>query len=74
MNVAKIDEVPFNESEWTTWRGSSPAQHGGSDCGLFVAMVADFLTDDLPFAFGQFDMDFFRKKIAADLLRQRLHY
>jgi Ulp1 family protease len=51
-----------------------PQQDNGSDCGMYVIMFADFLSDDLPLSFGPSDMLAFRTKVGCDLMRKRFLY
>jgi sentrin-specific protease 1 len=46
----------------------------GNECGVFTMMCADFLSDNLPMTYCLDEMDFFRRKIAADILRGKLYY
>jgi sentrin-specific protease 1 len=51
-----------------------PQQNNGVDCGVFALMCADFLSDNLPLTYTQDNMAFFRRKIAADIIRGSLQY
>lgn len=54
-----------------------PQQNNGIDCGLYVIMNADFLSDDVPITRDTYnfsDMLYFRNKIAVDILRKSLKY
>jgi Ulp1 family protease len=53
---------------------SIPQQDNGTDCGMFVIMYADFLSDDLPLSFEPIDMLAFRTKVGCDLMRKRFLY
>ena len=68
--------MTVDRSEWSFISGdsSSPRQTNGCDCGVFSIMCADFLTDDLPLSYHQSDMNAFRNKICADILRGSLAY
>jgi Ulp1 family protease len=68
--------MTINESEWSFISGDSttPLQTNGYDCGVFSVMCADFLSDDLPLSYNQSEMNFFREKICADILRGELTY
>jgi len=58
------------DSEWTVQTPSAnPRQKNGDDCGVFMCMCADFLSEHLPLVYSQKDMNYFRMKIATDLLR-----
>jgi Ulp1 family protease len=66
----------FNEAEWNLIQGSilDPQQNNGFDCGVFAAMNADFISDNLPLLFSQDDMSNFRIKIGSAILRGSLGY
>jgi len=53
-----------------------PQQNNGYDCGMFLCMNSDFITDDVPLldAFSQQDMEHFRLKIGTDIIRGTLNY
>lgn len=54
-----------------------PQQNNGIDCGLYVIMNADFLSDGVPVTpktYSSDHMQNFREKIAADILRCSLSY
>jgi len=51
-----------------------PQQNNGLDCGVFAMMCADFISDDLPLDYTQENIPFFRRKIAADIIRGSLLY
>ena len=58
------------DSEWMVQTPfANPRQDNGDDCGVFVCMCADFLSEHLPLVYTQKDMKHFRMKIATDLLR-----
>ena len=64
----------LDESSWTLVDSRKhhvpvPQQYNCVDCGVFVCVAADFIQDDLPLTYSQEDMPFFRKKIAADIIR-----
>jgi len=71
----KYDMI-VDRSEWTLKSGDSdgPCQTNGCDCGVFSIMCADFLSDDLPLSYHQSEMNTFRRKICADILRGQLNY
>lgn len=50
-----------------------PQQHNGVDCGVFSIMFADFISDNLPLVFTQNEMDEYRRKICASILRGSLN-
>jgi hypothetical protein len=53
---------------------SMPEQANGKDCGMFVLMGIDFMSDSLELSFSTPDMLYFRKKIVCDIKRGRLDY
>jgi Ulp1 family protease len=55
-------------------RSDNPKQDNSFDCGVFTIVCADFLLDNLPLNYSQENMEFWRQKIAIDILRGRLRY
>lgn len=53
-----------------------PQQKNGFDCGLFVIVCSDHLSDDLPLldAYSQDDMLDYRVKVGAAILRGEINY
>lgn len=73
----KLDKKDFNVDEWivNTNEGHVPQQgKNNTECGVFTIMCADFLSDNLPLTYTLQQMPFFRKKIAADIIRGSLTY
>lgn len=73
MMLKKSQEL--NISEWTviTQEAGVPQQgSNGNECGVFTMMCADFLSDNLPMTYSLQEIDYFRLKIAADILRGNL--
>jgi hypothetical protein len=68
------NKVEFNLKDWKFGKVSVPTQENGIDCGVFMLMFADFLTDDLPLQFDQRNVELFRKKICAALIRGSINY
>jgi len=67
--------VVIDECEWKFFnRSDNPKQDNGFDCGVFTIVCADYLLDNLPLSYSQEDMEFWRGKIAIDILRGRLRY
>lgn len=64
------------ETEWRlTLTGKRfPQQGNGFDCAVFAIVCADYLADNLEFDFSQQHMQFWRHKIAVDILRGELKY
>jgi len=52
----------------------TPQQFNTTDCGVFMIMYADFLSDNLPLTFSAANISFFRNKIAANITRGSLTY
>ena len=63
------DISQFKLKDYTT-----PQQFNTTDCGVFMIMYADFISDNLPLTFSADDIPFFRNKIAADITRGSLTY
>ncbi|XP_060130586.1 sentrin-specific protease 2 isoform X3 [Zootoca vivipara] len=62
-------------SSWTLYSVEPheiPQQLNGSDCGMFVCKYADFISRDKPIAFTQRHMPYYRKRMAWEILHQRL--
>ena len=75
-NVSR-KRVPVNISEWDHVNAGSscPMQAKGSlDCGVFTIMCADFVSDDLDLTYNSNDMQSYRLKITAAILRGHLGY
>lgn len=65
----------FSTNEWKIELCTCiPKQLNGVDCGVFVLMYADFLSDDLPLQFNEGHMPYFRRKILDNLLQGKLFY
>ena len=66
----------FDAADWTLIPSvdGTPQQNNGTDCGVFTVMFADFITDDLQLVFSQTDINLFRRKICANVLRGELKY
>jgi sentrin-specific protease 1 len=66
----------INISEWKMVNEISPKQTNGFDCGMFVIMVADYISDGLPLKYiTQAHMSENRIKVAAAILKKiiKLH-
>jgi sentrin-specific protease 1 len=64
-------------SDRSQWRHvdmsqTCPQQTNGVDCGVFMLMHADFISNNCAPTFSQGNMSFFRTKIATDFLRGNL--
>ena len=72
MNL-KITEKP---EDWTLVHREKtiPQQKHSLDCGVFVILAIDFLTDSLPLIYGQDEMPYFRLKIGLDIKNASLNY
>jgi Ulp1 family protease len=49
-----------------------PIQHNGCDCGVFALQFADHLSRGAALDFHQRDMQYFRAKMAADIMSLRI--
>lgn len=67
----KKSHVEFNVKDWTLETvGDTPRQKNAYDCGMFLLMIADFLTDDIPLSnLKQSDIAFYRQKVCLSILR-----
>jgi len=70
--------LTLNPNDWTlVCRHDIPQQDNGWDCGVFTVACADFLLDNLPLnenSYSQAKMEFWREKIAVDILNGYLSY
>jgi sentrin-specific protease 1 len=68
--------IEVDKQEWrlVSNRTNVPQQANGFDCGVFSVVNADFASDNLAFEYAQRDMDMFRQKICASILRGKLDY
>jgi hypothetical protein len=79
--MAKKGET-FDDSMWTRVLVATPQQgflrngewKDGVNCGIFTILFADFVTDDVPFTFVNSDIQMFRRKVAAAIIRGYLDY
>ena len=67
------------EENWSLWSftedSTCPRQTDGYNCGVFVCMFCDFLSDNLCLNFSSSDVKvYFRSKIGIDILRGELSY
>jgi len=65
--------------DWSLWSftedRSCPRQTDGFNCGVFVCMFCDFLSDNLSLNFTSSDVKvYFRSKLGIDILRGELSY
>ena len=70
-------KATFDVKQWKVYTQESHVpQQGtnGTECGVFAIMCANFTFDNLPLNYTLEDMVFFRKKIAADILRGSFTY
>ncbi|XP_008184583.1 sentrin-specific protease 2-like isoform X1 [Acyrthosiphon pisum] len=58
--------------DWNFVKGFNPMQSNGTDCGVFVCTIAEYLSRDAAFNFSQPNMLSFRKLIALELTSQEL--
>ena len=64
----------FSIDDWASedLRATVPQQPNNTDCGVYTLMFADYLSDKLDLTFSQDAINFFRIKIAADIIRGRI--
>ena len=63
-----------NRTEWgkVEWKRGTPNQRNGSDCGVFMAITADYLARGAKLDFKQMDMPYFRRCMVFEILQQEL--
>ena len=63
-------EMP-DQKEWKLYAESplSPGQENGSDCGVFVCMYADYISNGWPLLFNQSHINSCRERIALGILQ-----
>ena len=71
MNKTKSQ---FDVKEWSFYSPEVPQQNNNKDCGLFVIVLADYLSDNLPLSYTYAMMPNLRLKIGTDIIRGRLLY
>ena len=76
---ANTENLAFDSLEWTLeYEGKCPQQENGCDCGIFVLMLIDFLTDSLKVNDNCFTQEIVtstsRRKIANDIFKGCLSY
>ena len=49
-----------------------PQQQNGADCGIFACKIADFISREEPVNFSQEDMQYFRKRMIWEIVKQQL--
>ena len=65
-----VEGLPVNLDEWfRDNRAAMPLQDNGFDCGMFVVVVANFLSHHLALDFTGADMAFFRQRVTLNLVR-----
>ena len=65
----KKEDLPVDRWPIELWE--CPQQRNGYDCGMFAAKFCDFLGRDADFSFGQEHMGLFRKRLVAEICRNR---
>jgi sentrin-specific protease 1 len=63
-------KIPLDTSAWTTksHRRNCPQQHNTNDCGVFLSTFVNHLSVGAKLDFSQSDMEYYRKRIALDVL------
>ena len=58
---------------WTLSHADNiPVQQNHYDCGLFILKYAQCLARNEPFGFSQDDMDYFRRRMVIELVRENV--
>ena len=78
IEAGRFDEYKkkMKKSDWLleSMGTRCPQQQNNFDCGVFVILYADFLSDNLPLLFKQKDIPSYRLKIASSILHGSLPY
>ena len=70
MRSVGVEGLPVNLDEGSRDnRAAMPLQDNGFDCGMFVVVVANFLSHHLALDFTGADMAFFRQRVTLNLVR-----
>lgn len=63
----------YDLSQWSDYTPSDvPMQNNGSDCGVFTAKFADYLSENSPLDFDHTHMPYFRKRMVLEIMNQRI--
>jgi len=67
-------KAPLDTSGWklVSMGRNVPQQNNGYDCGVFMCTFANYVAMDQEFDFTVNDMEYFRKRIAVDILRGKI--
>ena len=67
-------QAPLDTSDWTevAFKGRTPQQQNGHDCGVFMTRTADYVARDGLLDFSQADMTYFRRRMVLEILRKSL--
>ena len=67
-------QKPYDMSEWReiAHRDGMPRQQNGYDCGVFMCVTADYVSQGAILDFSQKDMPLFRRRMAFQMVRQSL--
>ena len=65
----KNEDLPVDRWPIELWE--CPQQRNGYDCGMFASKFCDFLGRGAEFSFGQEHMGLFRKRLVAEIYRNR---
>jgi len=56
-------------SQWQdTFPATIPTQHNGHDCGMFMLLYMDRLSNGMPLDFSQTDIPLFRQRLILTIL------
>lgn len=68
----KMAGAVFDVSEWRALRKKTPIQLNGTDCGVFMTRIAEYLARGLELNFTQSDMIFFRRQMVLEVMLKRI--
>ncbi|RUS28490.1 hypothetical protein BC938DRAFT_481819 [Jimgerdemannia flammicorona] len=64
---------PYDLSDWEDYEPKTcPNQENGYDCGVFASTVAEYISREEPFDFGQKHMKYIRERMIYEIITSRL--
>ena len=69
--ISSGEELDGRGWKWRKYPKNLPQQNNTNDCGVYVCMFADFLSQDLPLLFSQQEIGVCRERIAVAILESR---
>lgn len=73
VQESKSQHYKFEIAHWQIQQNqNTPIQTNGTDCGVFMCAIAEYLTRESKLNFSQNHMDYFRKKIAYEIITNQI--